>query len=107
MSSLKDQLTQRLNDLKGQPGKHGPLIETQARLMLFEDLMFACDMAEEVVNNSGAEQSPTIEDVLAINSVYQNYIGPAYQTLVGRGDIPAPSAPTTPSSGKTKDELIS
>ncbi len=97
--TLKDQLEQRKKDLAGNKDKEGHLIEVEAQRMMLIDLQAAADVARVVAETAAVEtvQEPSIDDVLAISALYQQYIGPAYRALVMRGEVEAPPVPTTPS----------
>ena len=113
MSLVKEHLEQRVSDLKN-PGtdreKQGSLIEATAALMVYRDLVQSAKIAREVAMTAAVERfvEPTVEDVMAIAQMYQNYLGPAYQVLVTRGDVPSPSVQTTPSPAvRGKEDLVS
>lgn len=111
-SILREKIDQRLKDLAGQgenQEKRGQLIEAKSAQMVLDDLMQAADFAYAVASRAAVcgVVEPTIEDVLAINQLYQAYIGPAYQTLLVRGEIPPPPSSTMPSSVTSKADLAS
>lgn len=103
MMTIKEQIEQRLNDLRGSEdkAKRGAYIEATAAKMVLDDLFLASRIAEAV-----SDKSPTITEVLAINQLYQAYIGPAYSQLVNSGQIPPPPVPTNDAAiYKTKEQL--
>jgi len=109
--TIKDQIAQRLADLKGcSKEKHGTLIEAKAAEMALRDLTLAAEIARSVARTAscGTIQEPSMEDVLAVHQLYQAYLGPSYQTLLQSGDVPPPPVPTTPSAvARSNGDLLS
>jgi len=113
--NVKDQIEQRLSDLRAaldSTESRAALIEVTALKMAYNDLIQAAQVARAVAVEAAVAdyQEPTIQDVMSINQLYQAYIGPAYQVLVSRGEIPPPAVMTTPASSegvKSKSDLAS
>ena len=105
--NIKNQIDQRLADLKGtgqDKDKRGRLIEAKAAQLALRDLTLAAEIANSVAVTAAVDtvQEPSMEDVLAVHQLYNAYLNAAYQMLVEEGEIPQPPVPTTPST-VTKD----
>ena len=105
MMTVKEQLEQRLNDLRGfvesDRIKRGAYIETTAAKMVLDDLLLCAGIADMI-----SAKPATVAEVMAINQLYQAYIGPAYSQLVNSGQIPPPPVLTNDAAiYKSKDQL--